>query len=203
MRHFKTRFLEVNETQALYDGSQLRSLYAYMEHGILGDSIVAWVGPCEVGFEKMVDGEDLREGSAIRGSKMLHLIIEKFEARLPEMVALQRLTTAIAKDLLTAEIKLQNANLHECKVRREGDDLYVSTGRNEEGKLSISIATLSPISGLIHFALNVSNSGTPVKTACLEELGIDPLQLGQDLLSRLALEFDSIAAATCKVKWVN
>lgn len=197
---FLSKFLELDEKHSRYDGTQLRSLYAYLEHGVLGDSVVAWIGPCDVGFEHMVDGEDLRESAAIRGSKMLHLIIEKFEARLPEMVAIQRLTSSIAKDLLES---LKTAN---GTIRRDGDDLYLKfdskTGA-EEGKLSISIATVSPVSGLIHFAINVSNEGTPVKTASLEDLGVDAKTFAHELLAKFVSEMNSISAAARKVKWVN
>lgn len=198
MGTFKTRFLELSDARACYDGTQLRSLFAYLEHGILGDSAVAWIGPCNVNLEHMVDGEDLRDNSEIRGSRMLHVILEKFEARLPEMVALQRLLSAITKDLLE---QLRKSTAGQC-LRREGDDLYLATG-DGEGKLSISIATVSPVSGLIHFAVNVSNQGTPVKTASLEDLGIDARRFADELLLRLASEMNSIKDATCKVKWVN
>ena len=147
----------------------------------------------------MVDGEDLRDASAIRGSQMLHFIVEKFEARLPEMVALQRLMSAIAKDLLETSRKTKGS------LRRDGDDLYwkFDSSATEEGKLSISIATVSPVSGLIHFAINVSNQGTPVKTASLEDLGLEPKAFAKALLAKLVSEFDSISSATRKVKWVN
>lgn len=198
MGNFQTRFLELSEVQACYDGTQLRSLFAYMEHGILGDSAVAWVGPCNVSPQHMVDGEDLRDQSEIRGSKMLHLILEKFEARLPEMVVLQRLLSAMTKDLLEQQ---RRAIPGQC-LKREGDDLYLAT-KDGKGKLSISIATVSPVSGLIHFAINVSNQGTPVKTASLEDLGIDARCFADELLLRIASEINSIKDAACKVKWVN
>jgi hypothetical protein len=196
---FQSKFLEMDEKQSRYDGTQLRSLYAYLEHGLLGDSMVAWIGPCDVSFQHMVDGEDLRDASAIRGSQMLHFIVEKFEARLPEMVALQRLMSAIAKDLLETSRKTKGS------LRRDGDDLYwkSDSSATEEGKLSISIATVSPVSGLIHFAINVANQGTPVKTASLEDLGLEPKAFAKALLAKLVSEFDSISSATRKVKWVN
>ncbi|HMN69679.1 MAG TPA: DUF366 family protein, partial [Bdellovibrionales bacterium] len=52
----KTKFIDTAE---IYDGSQLVSLRSYLKHGLLGDSIVAWVGPCKVSLDHMVDGEDL------------------------------------------------------------------------------------------------------------------------------------------------
>ena len=59
-----------------YDGSQLRSLFAYLNYGLLGDSIVSWIGPCNVDFDHMVDGEDLLQKSEIRSDNMVHFIIE-------------------------------------------------------------------------------------------------------------------------------
>ena len=76
------------EDEFAYDGTQLRSLFAYLEYGHLGDSIVSWAGPCEISFDHMVDGEDLRDQSPIRGSKMLHFIVECFDTQLFGGVAL-------------------------------------------------------------------------------------------------------------------
>jgi hypothetical protein len=198
MMSFQSKFLNLSEVKSAYDGTQLRSLFAYLDYGILGDSIVAWVGPCDVSFEHMVDGEDLRDKSEIRGSRMVHFIIEKFGASLAETVALQRLLSAIAKDVLFEKM----GPLPRYAVRRSGDDLFVSLP-DGEGKLSISIATVSPVSGLIHFAVNVSNEGTPVKTAALEDLRIPAQEFAETVLRDFAQEMGSIQAATCKVKWVR
>ena len=188
----QTKFID---REFSYDGTQLRSLYAYLDHGLLGDSIVAWVGPCNIDFAHMVDGEDLLAKAEIRGSRMVHFIVEKFPATLPEMVALQRLLASIAKDLI-------ETMSDQSRVRRDGDDIYVKLPTGE-GKLSISIATISPASGLIHFAVNVSNQGTPVKTASLEDLGLEPKDFASRVLSAFANECRSIRDATMKVKWVR
>ena len=112
-----------------YDGSQLRSLYSYLNHNILGDSCVSFRGPCDVSFEHMVDGEDLLEKSLIKGDDMLHFIIEVFDQPLLSGVFLQRLFACIVQ----AELVLLASN---AAIQRSGDDLYY-----KEGKLSISIAT--------------------------------------------------------------
>ena len=83
-----------------YDGSQLGSLYAYLEHGILGDSVISWVGPCEVGLPEMVDGEDIRSHSRICGDRMAHFILEKFDVSLSTAVAYQRLMGSLTVDIL-------------------------------------------------------------------------------------------------------
>ena len=38
-----------------YTGNELRSLWAYSNHGLQGDSIVAFTGPCDVPTEALVD----------------------------------------------------------------------------------------------------------------------------------------------------
>lgn len=187
-----TKFIE---KEFAYDGTQLRSLYAYLDHGLLGDSIVSWVGPCDIDFAHMVDGEDLLSKSEIRGARMVHFIVEKHHATLAEMVALQRLLAAIVKDVVSRQSS-------RFTVRREGDDIFVVLP-DGEGKLSISIATVSPSSGLIHFAVNVTNEGTPVKTASLEDLRWAAREFSESVLAAFSKECVSIREATMKVKWVR
>ncbi len=186
----KTRFIENEFT---YDGTQLRSLFGYLDHKLQGDSAIAWIGPCNIATENMVDGEDVNAGATIAGDRMVHFIIEKFHASLLAGVALQRLFTAIVLDVLresTFSVRAQ-------RLRREGDDLFL-----DQGKLSISIATVSPVSTLIHFAINCTNDGTPVETASLEDIGVDPKLFTVEALRRLENEVNSIDEATVKVRWV-
>ena len=190
----KTKLIE---EEFAYDGSQLRSLFAYMGHGVQGDSIVAWIGPCSIPNEHMVDGEDLLAGATIAGARMVHFIIEKFHTPLIAGVALQRLFAAICLDFLQ-EMDPETAR----NLRRDGDDLYYDSGTGE-GKLSISIATVSPVSTLIHFAANCTNDGTPVKTAALSELGLDPRKFALEVMSRFERELRGIEEATVKVRWVK
>jgi uncharacterized protein len=184
----------INE-KFLYDGSQLHSLFAYERLGTHGDSIVSWVGPCKVTLEHMVDGEDRRAGEQICGDLMLHFIVEKFDCSLLAAVALQRLLSAQGLDVLCNLSKDKNLK-HE--LRREGDDLW----RNDK-KLSISIATVSPVSALIHFAVNVVNDGTPVPTLCLKDLAIEPQLFAQALMKSFSEEIEQIIFATQKVRWVK
>jgi uncharacterized protein len=193
----KTKFVE---KEFAYDGAQLHSLFGYMEHGLAGDSAVAWIGSCSIPFANMADGEDVVAGATIAGDRMVHFIIEKFHAPLIAGVALQRLFAAIVLDLLRENVLPAVA----LRLSREGDDLYLAnTTANDRGKLSISIATVSPISTLIHFAINCTNSGTPVKTACLTDLSIDPVTFAREALRRLENEVNDIDFATVKVRCVK
>lgn len=174
--------------KAKYDGSQLRCQYAYFQHGVLGDSIVSWRGPCDVKAEYMADGEDVLAQSEIRGSDMVHFIVEAFDERLRFGVALQRLLTSVARDI----IESMNTSI---RLRRVGDDLFY-----ENKKLSISVAAQSPLGVVIHFALNVSNEGTPVPTCSLEDFDIAPDLFAQKVMKAFAGEYESLLEATMKVK---
>ena len=176
------------EQKTKYDGTQLRSLYAYLSHQLLGNSMVAWRGACDVSFEHMVDGEDLLDQSFIRGSDMLHFIIEVFDVSLLSGVFMQRLLASIIKDL----IESQNPKIH---LLREGDDLYY-----DKRKLSISIATVSPVSTMVHFAVNVNPAGAPVAACGIEEMGLEPKSFAEKVMAKFTEEFHSCQIATMKVR---
>ena len=173
--------------QFLYDGTQLKSQFAYLKYRLLGDSIVSWMGPCNVSFDHMVDGEDLLDLSEIRGDLMLHFIVEVFDHDLFSSVCLQRLMASLIRDELQARTSLE-------WIRR-GDDIYF-----EQKKLSISIAAKSPISTMIHFAVNVLNQGTPVPTTALQDFQIDPQNFSEKIMLQFVQEYQSIREATWKVK---
>ncbi len=181
-----------------YDGTQLHSLFAYLEHQILGDSIVAWQGACDISFAHMVDGEDLNAKSEIRGGDMLHFIIEKFDMKLNGAVYMQRLLAAHAFDLVREKLASSGRLEDTTKLKREGDDIYFA-----DAKLSISIATVSPVSALVHFAVNVNNENTPVKTVSLSDFKIDPKSFASELLKRFTIEASTAEEASMKVKWVK
>ncbi len=192
-----------------YDGSQLKSLFAYLNHSLMGDSIVAWEGPCDIPFEHMVDGEDVLAQSEIRSAKMLHFIVEKFETSLFSAVLMQRLLAALCLESLREPCPELGSEL-----RREGDDIYW-----QDRKLSISIATVSPVSGLVHFAVNTSNENTPVKTCALSDFksniknkgsgldgglkALEPKNFAEKLMTMFTSELNSSLMATQKVHWVK
>ncbi len=174
-----------------YDGSQLRPLFAYENYRLLGDSIISWIGPCDITLDHMVDLEDKIENAKICGDQMLHFIIEIFGSDLTAAVALQRLFASIAKDFIENETKESSHFL------REGDDIYLTDQGKK--KLSISIASKSSVSSMIHFAINIVNEGTPVPTACLDQLGLDGEKTAKKLMILFIEEFNSIQIATKKV----
>jgi len=178
-----------------YDGSQLRSLYAYLEHQVLGDSIISWQGPCDVALDHMVDGEDVLQNSEIKAKNMLHFIVEIFEVKLLSAVCLQRLLAEIIISYVQKNSKVKELSQ---KLIRCGDDIYC-----DDKKMNISIATVSPSSCLIHFAVNIDGEGAPVKTLSLNELKIEPKPFANDIMKIFVAEFQHIKKATQKVKWVK
>lgn len=176
------------EAPLAYDGSQLRAHWILQQCGLVGDALVAFRGPCAVTGTEMADLADL-DGPGIAADDMVHFVWESFcEPALLLAVHRQRLLSAQAAEVLR-EIAPQ------AIVRRAGDDLWVGAG-----KLSISIATVTPVSALIHFAVNASPGGAPVAIATLAELGVDPRRFAAALLERASAEQASISDARAKVR---
>ncbi len=179
-----------------YTGEELSNHWIYKNFGILGDSIVAFVGPCDIDKKRMVDLEDVLNDDQIYSTRMLNFIIEIFDMNLREGVILQRLFSAIIQGKLMDLIG-DNPNIN---LRRIGDDLFV----NETKKLSVSICTVSPTSILIHAGLNIESEGTPVESAGLSShFGIQQIKpLAISCMKTLAEEWEDIKLCCCKVKAV-
>jgi hypothetical protein len=171
-----------------YDGSQLRSGWIAETFGVPGDAIAVFTGSCDVTPEHMLDLEDLQAGETIRAKRMLHFIVEHAGAELPLMVARQRLLVSLARDTL-----LRRRNI--SGLIRQGDDLFV--GRR---KLSVSIAAVSPTSGLIHFAVNVDPDGAPVPAIGLREIEVNESSLGRAIAEAYVAEIASCDHAATKVR---
>ena len=181
------RTLWCDETIA-YDGSQLRAHWLLARFQLAGDAAVAFRGACRVATDEIADLADV-DGPGIAGDDMVHVVWESFtEPDLLLAVHRQRLLSAQAAEVL-ASLGCRT------RVRRDGDDLWVG-----EGKLSISIATVTPVSAVIHFAVNATPGGAPVPIATLQQLGVEPRAFGEALLQRLAAEQEAIRIARAKVR---
>lgn len=178
-----------------YDGRQLAPHWIYRQFDLMGDAAVAFIGPCNVDLSEMVDIEDVKAQAPIFSPRMLHVIAEFFSSELHTTVYRQRLLVVTAKELLE--------HLTDRPVTRRGDDLYLPRADGSPGKLSVSIATASATSTLIHTGFNVETAGTPVPTVGLAELGVDPAAFGEELLRRYAAEVEDIWLARCKVRAVS
>jgi hypothetical protein len=184
----------VRGSSITYNGHQLAPHWIYRQFDLMGDAAVAFVGPCNVDLSEMVDLEDVKAQDPIFSPQMLHIIAEFYTGDLHLTVYRQRLLIVTARELLE--------KLTERPVGRRGDDLYIPRTDDKEGKLSVSIATTSATSTLIHTGFNVHTEGTPVPTVGLAELGVDPLDFGARLLEHFSAEVDDIWLARCKVRAV-
>ena len=188
------------DEQIPYTGRELRSHWIRDTFGIGGNAVVAFIGPCEVPLEAMVDLADVCAGQPIQARSMLHFIAEFFDQDLDKTILHQRLLVALAGEMLRGA-REQHPDITPpgaARVTREGDDLYIGTR-----KLSVSIATASPVSTLIHLGINIDPEGAPVEAIGLAELQVDPLNFARALIEAYIQEITSVAQARCKVRAVT
>lgn len=176
-----------------YDGAQLASHWAYLNYGLQGDSIVSFQGPCSVALTEMVDLKDVMGNAPIYSMRMLHFIVEHFTLDLESTILRQRLMIANLRDIISEKSG--------ADIRRYGDDLFVG-----DRKLSVSIATLSPVSTMIHTGVNITGENAPVPAIGLSELGLSPeesSEVGRLLCNAYVAEYEQIKLARCKVRGVK
>ncbi|MFO7967892.1 MAG: DUF366 family protein [Archaeoglobaceae archaeon] len=166
-----------------YDGSQIKSLWAYCEAGVKEDSIISFVGSCEIDGDAQVDLEDMVLQEKIYSPKMLHFIIEHFdEVSLRLIRTRQRFLAYLIQEIINEE----------RKVSRKGDNLFWN-GK----KLTISMATISPVSAKIHFGVNVESD----THSSLQEIGYpDPKQLALEVCRRYSREIEEIEEGVRKTR---
>ena len=181
-----------------YDGSQINPSWAFQEYGIYGSSIITWIGPVNITPDNLKDFADV--GLEIKSNYMVNFICEFFDQQPPNMrVAYlrQRLLVMIFREILTE---------YGITTRREGDDIFVCNG-----KLSISIASISLSSSKIHFAFNLEDKGTPddVETIGLYDIKVNNqqifgennlLDLINDIVNRFINELETIESDISKTK---
>ena len=141
----------------------------------------------------MVDIEDVINNEPIYSKKLLNIIEENFNSTLVETVYKQRLLVTITKELI------EKCN-PKVNITRNGDDLYINNK-----KLSVSIATKSITSTLIHFGLNIISEGAPVNAADLiNDAGITDIKtFANNLLKLYINETSDITLAVSKVRGLS
>ena len=158
-----------------YIGSQLAPHWIYKNFKIQGDAIVAFCGECEVKLTEMVDIEDVINNEPIYSKYMLSFITEQI---------------CCIKEALEKR---------GFKVRRSGDDLFVN-----DKKMSVSIATKSLTSILIHTGVNILSEGAPIPVSALKsDLGIEDIkEFAIEIMKNYSEEIDDIVLASTKVRGV-
>ncbi len=183
----KTLFID---EEIKYIGSQLAPHWIYKNFKIQGDAIVAFRGECEVKLTEMVDIEDVINNEPIYSKYMLSFITEQFNVELVEGVFRQRLLMCCIKEALEKRGFV---------VRRSGDDLFVN-----DRKLSVSIATKSMTSVLIHTGVNILSDGAPIPVSGLKsDLNIDDIkEFALEVMKNYSEELEDIVLASTKVRGV-
>lgn len=173
-----------------YIGSQLSPHWIYKNFKIQGDAVVAFCGECDVKLTEMVDIEDVINNEPIYSKYMLNFITEQFNIGLVEGVLRQRLLITIIKEIL------ENFGF---AVKRNGDDLFVN-----DKKLSVSIATKSINSVLIHTGLNIISDGAPIAVSGLvSDLSIKNIkEFACLVMKKYSEELADIELASTKVRGV-
>ncbi len=187
-----------------YFGPELRPHFLLSEMGLRGSAIGAFMGPCEVKTDHMVDWEDRLANDHIAARKMVHFIGEFFGMGLREGVFMQRLFMASLGESLNSMAGRLGKS---WRVKRDGDDLFVFTPEASPSgdleilrKLSVSIVTASPVSVLLHAGINIDPTGAPVAAVGLDEMGVLPEEWVPHALSRFSEEWESIQWACAKVR---
>lgn len=182
----KTLFLEKDIP---YDGSQLAPHWILKAASLREDVIVAFIGSAKVDAQ-LVDLEDSLAGKKIYSPRMLHFIAEHFDTDLERMILRQRIfISVLQQSLLTLT--------GNSAITRQGDDLYL-----DKFKLTVSIATASPVSCLMHTGINIESHGTPVLTKGLADFDIDPRSFAARAMQAYAEEMEGVRWARCKVRSV-
>ncbi len=161
-----------------YDGSQIASLWAYTLFKVQDDSIVCFRGGCDVSAMYMIDLEDRMNEEKIESPDMIQFIVEHFDST--------TLSLAYTRQRLLACIALEALIDRKVPVTRSGDDLYY-----DGQKMSVSIASASPVSQKIHFGINVRSD----EWGSLEKAGLGPADaeaLMAEIGSRYASEQEDI-----------
>lgn len=173
----KTLFIQ---EKIKFTGEQLLSHWAYKNYDLLGDSIIAFVGPCEIEENYIVVLDHWKKKSPIYSENMLHLVIEHFDLDMEKAILRQKLLVAILKDKL-------NHRLGGDVLQRWGDDIY-----DGDAKLTISAIVRTPVSTKIHMGINISAKNVPVKAIGLEDYGVDPFEIGQVAMNQYRLDMRRI-----------
>lgn len=183
----KTLYID-NEIK--YIGSQLAPHWIYKSFNIQGDAIVAFCGECKVKLPEMVDIEDVINNEPIYSKYMLSFISEQFNIGLIEGVLRQRLLITCIKE------ELEHRGY---RVKRDGDDLFI-----DNKKLSVSIATKSINSVLIHTGVNILGEGAPIEVSGLKsDLNMTNIkEFAIEVMKNYNEELEDIILASTKVRGV-
>jgi hypothetical protein len=163
-----------------FTGEQLEPHWTYKNLDILGDSILAFVGPCDLKEEYLVGVDHFKKKTQIKSEMMLHFLVEHFDQDLEKAILRQKLLMSILKDKL-------NHRLGGDVFQRWGNDIF-----DQDFKLTVSTVTRTPVSTKIHVGINISSKNVPVKARGLSDYGIDPDDIAEVVMNQYRLDMRRI-----------
>lgn len=172
-----------------YSGKELEPHWIYRNFDILGDAVIAFCGEANVSQSFMLDQTDILDKAYIYSPLMLNFIIEHFDNDLNLALYRQRMFLIGIKD------ELEQLGI---PIVRRVEALYA-----DNRKLTVSVASSSNVSTLVHTGINIETAGTPVKTAGLAELGVNDIQsFAENVMLRYRVELEQIHDARCRVRGI-
>lgn len=177
--------------EILFTGEQLLSYWSYTHYDIPGDSIIAFIGPCQVDAQYIVGIDHYQKKTQIKSERMLHFLVEHFDLDLEKTILRQKLLVDIVKDKL-------NHRLNGDVLQRWGDDLY-----DTDYKLTVSATVRTPVSTKIHLGVNISSQNTPVKARGLTDYGIDTNDISQAVMDQYRMDMRLISEKLWKIRSIE
>ena len=155
----------------VYDGSQLHSFFGYEQTKERGDSVVFFSGPMQLSPNEMIDMEDVIANDRIWSPLALNFIIEMYHINIETAVLYQRAFMQSVTDRILIDLAAGELQSNIDSVELDGDDVMVTLSNGEVKKASVSIASISHISGLMHVGINIStDAAIPVPAIGLSEI---------------------------------
>ncbi len=189
-----------------FTGEQISSLFAYNNFNILGDSIISFIGTCDVSLKEIVDLELARSGKRLfYCPRMLHFIAEHFEMDMEKAILRSYLLLDIVKDLI-------NEKLEKIVIKRVGTELF-----ENDSRIGFSLASSSPVSSILYVGVALVpieegkgrgleallSSKRDVKTGTETQTPFDPALFASEVMERYTKESERISQLRCRTRWVE
>ncbi len=175
-----------------FDASAMRPHWAQEKFDILGDSIVAFHGKCNIPEQDFMDLRKRKKGPCLCAEDMLHFVAEQFQPYLEMAVLRQYLLVLIAGE------KLEHRVDPSLEIIRWHDDLFL-----DNRKLTVTAVAKTPVSTKIHLGINIDPTGTTQPAVGLAELGIDPFDLAEAIVDQYKLEMQEIREKVWSIREVR
>ena len=171
-----------------FSGEQLNEHWTAENYEVIGDSIVAFVGPCDISPNYLSDIKHRKKKTPIKSELMLHFLAEHFDTDFEKVILRQKLLIHILKDKL-------NHRLGGDVMQRWGDDLF-----DGDAKVTVTAVVKTKVSTKIHIGVNISSKNTPVKTKGLQDYKLDPQEIAQAVMNQYGVDILKITEKIATTK---